>query len=165
MAARCTPTLSATHFCISRSADLAADQSASLVEQIHDLQADWSQQVATYRATKGVRETPRADSATARLLVLLPEAPVVTAGSLRRILSVSFPAANAALEELHQAGVLETRAIERGATAYICQDVLDLITQAERRLASTRFDTRTSPPNRPVPALPIHPPREDSDVD
>ena len=33
-------------------------------------------------------------------------------------------------------------------------DLLDLVTVAERRLASTRFDTRESPPVRPVPARP-----------
>lgn len=70
----------------------------------------------------------------------------MTANALARILAVSYPAASAALDELRLAGILNTRSIERGATAYIAREVLDLITLSERALASTQFDTRTSPP-------------------
>ncbi|WP_053204733.1 hypothetical protein [Jiangella muralis] len=79
---------------------------------------------------------------------------MVTATTLTRILHVLFPAATAALEELRQAGILRTKAIERGATAYIAGEVHDLIMIAERALASTRFDTRVAGPDRPVPAVP-----------
>ena len=78
----------------------------------------------------------------------------MTATTLARILSVSFPAANAALDELRQAGILHAKSIERGTRAYIAREVLDLITLAERELASTKFDTRVSAPGRAVPALP-----------
>jgi hypothetical protein len=71
---------------------------------------------------------------------------------VQRILRVSFPAAASALEELQQAGILQGRPIERGATAYMSREVLDLITVTERRLAGTQCDTRASQPNRPVPA-------------
>ncbi|TNC51017.1 hypothetical protein, partial [Mumia zhuanghuii] len=81
----------------------------------------------------GLRPTPRADSASARLLQLLPEAPVVTASTLQQILGVSFPAASTALDELRQAGVVTTFKIERRATAYLATEVLDLITVAERQ--------------------------------
>lgn len=136
------------------SALLAARESTSLIEQIEDLREEWRQRVADARGERGVRQTPRADSAVARLLDVLPEAPVLTASSVRRILGVSFPAANAALEELHEAEVLDTRKIERNTTAYLATEILDLVTVTERRLASTRFDTRESAPNRPVPARP-----------
>ena len=139
------------------SSRLAADQSSQLVSQITSLQDDWQIRLSDFRAAKGIRETPRSDSATARLLAMLPEAPVATANTLRRILGVSAPAAGAALDELHRAGVLETKSIERGTTAYLAREVLELITLAERQLASTRFDTQTSTPNRTVPALPAAP--------
>lgn len=84
----------------------------------------------------------------------LPEAPVLTATTLARILDVSYPAASAALDELRQAGVLATKSIERGTTAFIAREVLDLVTWSERALASTRFDTRRAEPVRPVPARP-----------
>ena len=137
-----------------RAARLAAQESTELARQVQALERDWRQRVASYRSAHGVRETPRADSATARLLTLLPEAPVVTARTLQRILGISFPAAASALDELHNAGVLDTRSIERGTTAYLASEVLDLISFTERRLASTKFETRISPPRRPVPAAP-----------
>ena len=90
----------------------------------------------------------------ARLLEQLPEAPVLTTTTLARILGVSLPAASLALDELRQAGILTTMSIERGATAFIAREVLDLVTLAERQLASTQFDTRAAAPNRPAPARP-----------
>ena len=73
---------------------------------------------------------------------------------IRDSFQVSQKSALTALEELRRAGILSTRAIGRGTRAYLADDLLDLITVAERRLASTRFDTRESPPIRPVPARP-----------
>lgn len=133
---------------------LAADESARLVREVELLRHEWLERVAAYRSAAGVRERPRADSATAKLLRLLPEAPVLTTATVRRILAVSNPSAITALEELKNAEVLVPRRIERGSSAYVATEVLDLVTMAERRLASTKFDTRTSPVVRPVPALP-----------
>ena len=135
-------------------ASVAVEQSRELVQQIDDLRGEWTERVAAYRAAQGVRPAPRAGSATSRILESLPEAPVLTASTVRRILGVSAPAAGNALEELKQAEVLTTRKIERNATAYVADEVLDLITSAERRLASTRFDTRLAAPSRPVPGRP-----------
>jgi len=69
-------------------------------------------------------------------------------------LGVSFPPARAALEELADAGILARRSVERGTTGYTATDVFSLVTHAERQLASTRWNTRISTPNRPVPAPP-----------
>ena len=135
-------------------AAIAVDQSKTLVAEIQGLRAEWSERLARHRGSMGLRPTPRADSAVARLLGQLSEAPVVTARTLSGILGVSFPAASAALDELRQAGILQTKSVERGATAYLAREVLDLITITERALASTKFDTRASAPNRPVPASP-----------
>ncbi len=132
----------------------AIDQASILMDQIVELRAEWAARLTAHRVAAGLRPVPRADSAVARLINQLTEAPVVTATTLTRILGVSQPAANAALDELRQAGILTTKAIDRGATAYVARDVLDLITHAERALASTRFDTRVSPPARPAPARP-----------
>lgn len=137
-----------------RAAAIAVEQSSSLRRQIDELRTDWTARLAAHRASNGLRSTPRADSAVARLLVQLPAAPVVTATTLTRILGVSYPAATAALEELRGAGILRTKAVGRGATAYLADEVFDLITLAERTLASTKFDTRVAPPNRPVPSRP-----------
>lgn len=135
-------------------AAIAVEQTAKLVSEINDLREAWTERLTDHRVAAGLRPTPRSDSAVARLLGQLPEAPVVTATTLARILDVSFPAASAALDELRLAGILTTKSIERGAKAYIAREVLDLITVSERALASTQFDTRSSAPNRPVPARP-----------
>ncbi|UYM07947.1 Fic family protein [Solicola gregarius] len=131
---------------------VAAEQSRRLMQQISDLRSVWEERLRAHRTSAGLRETPRSDSAVARLLAELPEAPVLTATTLGRILGVSFPAANAALDELRQAGILHGKSIERGTRAYVAGEVLDLVTFAERQLASTKFDTQASPPQRAVPA-------------
>ncbi len=133
---------------------LAAEQATRLASEVEALRVDWLKRIATYRTTLGKRTTPRADSATARILDMLNEAPVMTTATAKRLLGISFPPARAALEDLADAGVVRRKSVDRGSTAYIAQDVLDLVGYAERRLASTQFDTRASVPNRPVPALP-----------
>ena len=133
---------------------VAAQQARGFAEQISELQTEWEAKLAEDRARRGRRETPRADSATSRILRTLPEVPILTTRTAQRRLGVSFPAARAALEELADAGILVRRSVERGTTGYTAADVFSLVTLAERQLASTRWDTRVSAPNRPVAAPP-----------
>lgn len=135
-------------------AAIAAAQSEQIMTAIAALREEWAARLSAYRTSIGQRPVPRSDSAAARLLHQLPEAPVVTTGTLTRIFGISFPAASAGLDELHQAKILSTKSIERGARAYLAREVLDLITLSERALASTQFDTRAASPNRGVPAVP-----------
>ncbi|QVJ03474.1 Fic family protein (plasmid) [Nocardiopsis eucommiae] len=135
-------------------AAISVEQSQTLMRDIDDLRCAWVERLSVHRESEGRRPLPRADSAVARLLDQLPEAPVVTATTLSKILNVSFPAASAALDELLKAGIVQTKSIERGATAYLAREVLEVITMAERALASTKFDTRVSAPGRPAPARP-----------
>lgn len=132
----------------------SVDQARLLVAEIAALREEWTERLATWRSAQGVRPTPRADSATARLLVDLPETPVVTVGTVARSLGVSVVAARQALEELHGARILTTRSLGQGTTGYMSDEVLELVDFAERQLASTRFDTRAAAPTRAVPALP-----------
>lgn len=106
------------------------------------------------RLRSGKRGTPRSGSATARLLSILADTPVLTTRSAQKILGVSFPAARTALEELADAKVLHRKQVDRGATGYLARDLFDVLTFAERRLASTQWDTRRSVPARPTPARP-----------
>lgn len=135
-------------------AHIAVDQAQRLVEDLDELRDQWASDVAAWRSAQGLRPEPRARSGSARILELLPEVPVMTSRTVQRILGLSFPAARDALEELASAGVLTRKAVDRGTTGYLAHDVLDLIGLTERRPASTRFDTRTSPPRRPVPVRP-----------
>lgn len=138
-------------------AHIATEQARRLADDVAELQSAWADRLTTFRSGRGLRPPePRAGSATARLLDRLPEAPpVLTARTVERILEVSFPAARASLEELAEAGILSRKSVERGTTGYIAREILDLVGGlAERRLASTRFDTRISPPHGRAPAAP-----------
>jgi Fic family protein len=135
-------------------AAVAVDQALQLGKSVAELTSEWTGRLTSHRDRSGVRGAPRAGSATARLLGLLPELPVLTARTVQRTLDVSFPSARQALEELADAGILHRKQVERGTTGYLAREVFDLLTFAERRLASTRWDTRESKPSRPVPGMP-----------
>ena len=80
--------------------------------------------------------------------------PVLTITTASRIHGISRAAASRGLETLRAAGILSTESIGAGRRAYTARAVLDTITWVERRLASTRFDTRICAPARAVPAGP-----------
>ena len=87
----------------------------------------------------------------ARILEDLPGTPVLTITTASRIHGISRTAAARGLETLRAAGILTTESVGGGRRAYTARSVLDVITWAERRLARTHFDSRASPPSRPVP--------------
>jgi len=136
--------------------ETAVEQSRRFVAELAEQRQAWDDAHARYRTKLGRRAAARGDSAAARLLGQLPEAPVLTARSVQTLLDVSFQTARAAVEELAQAGILHRRRVERGTTAYLARDVFDLLAVTERRLASTRWDTRGATPRRSVPAGPGH---------
>jgi Fic family protein len=136
--------------------ELAVEQAERFAAELEELKTEWSQRLAAHRSGQGLRAEPRAGSAVARLLQAMPETPVLTAHTVRRLLGVSHPAARAALEELAEARILSRKQVDRGATGYLARDLFELLTLTERRLASTRWDTRESAPNRAVPARPQH---------
>ena len=138
-----------------RAVRIAVTQAENFAASLDDLRGRWEQDVATRRREQNVRETPRADSAISRILETLQEHPVLTAASVMRLFDVSRPAALAALEELADARVLTKRRIDRRTGGYLAMDVFDLITFAERQLASTRWDTGSAPPSRATPYRPV----------
>ncbi|MBN6034771.1 Fic family protein [Amycolatopsis sp. 195334CR] len=135
-------------------ADAAATQADKFSEAIEELTRHWQRRLAEYRSGQGVRSQPRANSASAKLLIALPEIPVLTTRTAERALGVSFPAARTALEEFAEAGILSRKQVDRGTTGYLANEVFDLLTFAERELASTQWDTRKAKPGRAVPARP-----------
>jgi Fic family protein len=134
--------------------EVATDQAAHFADEIAGLRTEWNQRLIAERQRRGIRDRPRADSAVVKLLEALPEAPLATARTAERLLGVSFPAARKALEELADAKIVSRKRVEQNTTGYLARDVFDLLAFAERRLASTRWDTRESPPNRGAPARP-----------
>ncbi|MBF8186746.1 Fic family protein [Nonomuraea sp. K274] len=132
----------------------AVEQAERFADELDEMHDEWSERHRRFRESQGLRAVPRADSAVARLLNLLPSAPLVTARTVQSLLSVTHPAARQALEELAGAGILHPKQVERNTTGYLARDIFDLLTLTERRLASTRWDTRESSPGRIVPARP-----------
>ncbi|MEV0621224.1 Fic family protein [Nonomuraea sp. NPDC050404] len=132
----------------------AVSQAEKFADELDQLHEEWLERHRHYRESQGLRPVPRADSAVARLLDLLPAAPLVTARTVQCLLSVTHPAARQALEELAGAGILHPKQVERNTRGYLAREIFDLLTLTERRLASTRWDTRESPPGRAVPARP-----------
>jgi Fic family protein len=135
-------------------ARLAVAQARDFAEQLDQLRTAWEQAVAGERASRGIRSAPRADSATARILANLQENPVLTAATVARLYDVPAVSAIKALDELTAAKVLSKRRLDGRTYGFLAMDVFDLLTSAERRLASTRWDTRESPPNRGTPYPP-----------
>lgn len=136
--------------------DRAAEQAEELRQQVADLRLDWVQRLEVHRTTSGRQRGLRSDSATSLILADLPSTPVLTTTTVERIHHVSTYAASKALAELKAAGILTDRSAGRRTRAFSADEVLDLVTATERRLASTQFDTRTSPPYRPVPVAPTN---------
>lgn len=133
---------------------LASEQATQLSSELAEIRDEWTERLAGSRQLRGAQRALRSDSATALILADLVGTPVLTVDTAQRIHGVSRVAAQRALDELHTAEILTRRSIGSGRDAYVSGDVLDLITWAERRLASTKFDTRKAPPRHGVPAPP-----------
>lgn len=86
-----------------------------------------------WRHNQGLPKKPRAGSTVSRVLDSLLSAPVVTVGASQAKLGVSKTAAEQALNELADAGVLSRHKEHRGAiAAYVSDEHLDLVTLTER---------------------------------
>jgi len=133
---------------------LACDQAERISTELAGVREEWNESLQKWIAREGGGRAPRKDSAALRILEGLPGAPVLTIATASRIYGVSRTAASRGLETLRAAGILTTESIGAGRRAYTARAVLDTITWAERRLASTRFDTRICAPARAVPARP-----------
>jgi Fic family protein len=106
-----------------------------------ELEASWRERLGRVRA----------NSATDRILRILPGAPILTVDGAARLLDRTFNPANEAIQRLVEAGILQQVSIGRRNRAYEAPEVLSAFTALERRLASPGGDTRTSRPVRRVP--------------
>ena len=103
----------------------AAVHAADLADEIAALQGDW-----TRRAGR-----PRAGSAAARLIALLPAQPIVSAPTVRAAIGTSQQRALAGLKALADAGVV--RQISQGSydRQFAATELFDLVTTYEARIA------------------------------
>ncbi|MHA3722680.1 Fic family protein [Leucobacter sp. HY1910] len=95
-----------------------------------------------WREQQGLPGEPRQGSTASRLLKSLMSAPVLTVGAVQEKFSVSQTAAERALGELADAGVLSRHKDHRGAlAAYVSDEHLGLVTLAERSNQAGGWDT------------------------
>lgn len=137
-----------------RAVDEAVTQAELLRGKLIEMSQDWFKQVNEFRVANGYKRALRSDSGVARILNRLAGTPVLTLKTAGEIYGLSAQNAFEALTQLADVGILSKRSIARGSTAYIANEVLDLVTLSECQLASTQFDTRVSKPVRQVPKLP-----------
>lgn len=96
----------------------------------------------------------RQHSTVSELLSRLGELPVLTVELAAAHLDRSFEATNNAISRLVEVGALRQSTAGRRNRVFEAADLLDLVTSAERRMASREADTRVSPPERRVPRRP-----------
>ncbi|MGH9169691.1 MAG: Fic family protein [Acidimicrobiales bacterium] len=106
-----------------------------------DIQSAWRERIGSVRK----------NSAADLLLTALVGAPVVTVNSAAALIRRTYPAANNAVTQLVEAGVLKQVNIGRRNRAYEAPEIITAFTDLERQLASPEGDTRTSQPVRRVP--------------
>lgn len=136
-------------------ADAAVDQAERIAGEIAELREDWAERVGAHRVRIGLRPAPRADSIDTAIFNGLSEHPVLTSKVAAQLYGTSENSARKALDLLAEAGVVRTKSIGRRTNGYLAREVLELVSMAERRLASTRMDTRLAGPTGF--AVPAHP--------
>ncbi len=125
---------------------VACAQATRYDTAVNDCVEAWRSRIA------GLATTPRADAAVWSLLPWLPAAPLLSAASAVALTGRSPRAIDAALAQLVEAGVLRQVRGNIRYRVYEAVGVFDLVTDAERALASPALDTKQARPTRPVPA-------------
>jgi Fic family protein len=119
----------------------AVADATAFEQRAQDIEATWRSRIGSVRK----------NSAADLLLRALPGAPVVTVPSAATLIGRSFPAANNAVAQLVNAGVLRQVNVGRRNRAYEAPEIITAFTNLERQLASPTGDTLASKPVRPVP--------------
>ena len=131
-------------------ADSAVDLALDLKHELDRFDVHSRQLVVEYAKSVGAA-TPRGDSTVWKILEVLPKLPALSINAAAHLTGSSRTAAQNALEYLEAAGVLDERSIGKGTRGFVCSELFDLLNSTQRKWASTRFDTRMSPPRRPAP--------------
>ncbi|MEJ7775580.1 MAG: Fic family protein [Nocardioidaceae bacterium] len=119
----------------------AAHEASELRDAMLAIEAGWREKASVRRG-----------SAADRLLRVLLGNPVVTPALVMELTRASRAAAFAAVDQLVSAGVLSQIGSGARHRLYEARDVLDLLADVERSLATPGGDTRTERPARHVPA-------------
>ena len=119
----------------------AVDDASRFEEQVRTLQNSWHEQAGHVRR----------DSAARLLIGALPAVPVLTTSTAAQLIGRSFQAANQAINQLMEAGVLAQVTVGRRNRIFEAPELIEAFTTLERQLASPEGDTRVSRPTRHVP--------------
>lgn len=122
----------------------SVEDAMSFETNVAELEASWRERLAPIRA----------NSATDRILRVLPGAPVLTTDSAAKLLDRTFNPANEAIHRLVEAGILRQVNVGKRNRAYEAPEVIAAFIALERQLASPEGDIRTSQPARRVPRRP-----------
>lgn len=122
------------------------------VDDARWLVAEYDALIERYQSQVG---PARAHSTVAELLARLGEIPVLTVELAAAHLDRSFQATNNAVARLTEIGALRQSTVGRRNRVFEAADLFELVTNAERRMASREADTRASPPVRRVPHRPV----------
>ena len=131
-------------------ADSAVDLALDLKYELDRFDAHSRQLVVEHAKSVGA-STPRSDSTVWKIVEVLPKLPALSINAAAQLTGSSRTAAQNALEYLEAAGVLDERNIGKGTRGFMCSELFNLLNSTQRKWASTRFDTRMSPPRRPAP--------------
>jgi len=142
------PTSAQAHTGINRWIAQFADATTRSVADASDFEQRAREIEAGWRELLGsVRKSSAADL----LLRSLVGAPVITVSSAAALIGRTYPAANQAVSQLVQAGILKQVTLGKRNRAFEAPEIIAAFTDLERQLASPDRDTKTSPPERPVP--------------
>ena len=109
-----------------RALHASARRAADLAQEVARLQDRWRERAGH----------PRSDSSAEALIVALPAYPVLTVASAAEILGRSVQAANSALAQLEEAGVVTQVSLGRRNRAFEAKELLQLVNVFERILAT-----------------------------
>lgn len=129
---------------LAQAAHVACEEANRYDARVEALVSSWCAQLKAVAA-------PRADAAVWALLPRLPAAPFVTTRTAVELTGRSNRAIDGAIDLLVQARVLKQVRGRLRDRVFEAVGVFDLVTDAERALASPDRDTKVSKPVRPVP--------------
>lgn len=132
--------------------ETAADHTVTLIEQTKNLTQQWDDQIAKYRSDHGMKAL-RSDSVINKITGNLLHSPCQTADLVSKEFGVSTTAANTALAEMKDMGIVTSKRDHKTRSHYYTAlDVVDLITQLQRSVGSPMNDTNMQLPTITVPS-------------
>lgn len=99
--------------------EMACRESMQTADELTALLGRWKERISTLKL--------RGDAAANRLPDFLIGTPVVTANQVRQALEIAFPAANRALAQLQELGIVESLTDRKRNRVFIAREVVQLL--------------------------------------